>query len=194
LIGSVQMRNQATLIGNLCTASPAGDTIPGLIVHDASIEIAASSGDRRRVDIASFITGPGQTILKPDELVTSLYLLPLAEGESSAFQRFTQREALDLAFASVAARLAYESDGQTIRKARLALGAVDASVIEAPEAAAMLTGNPLDDAVLRECAEAAAQACSPISDLRASADYRRQLIKALVIDVVTEAARRAHLE
>jgi CO/xanthine dehydrogenase FAD-binding subunit len=194
LIGSVQMRNQATLIGNLCTASPAGDTIPGLIVHDASIEIAASSGDRRRVDIASFITGPGQTILKPDELVTSLYLLPLAEGESSAFQRFTQREALDLAFASVAARLAYESDGQTIRKARLALGAVDASVIEAPEAAAMLTGNSLDDAVLRECAEAAAQACSPISDLRASADYRRQLIKALVIDVVTEAARRAHLE
>ena len=194
VIGSVQMRNQGTLIGNLCTASPAGDTIPGLVVHDASIEIASSPGDRRRVDVADFIGGPGKTILKADELVTALYLSPLADGEASAFQRFTQREALDLAFASVAARLSYESDGKTIRKARLALGAVDETVIEASDAAEILIGHALDDAMLNKCAEAAAQACSPISDLRASADYRRQLIKAVVIDVVTEAARRARHE
>ena len=194
VIGSVQMRNQATLIGNLCTASPAGDTIPGLVVHDAKVEIASSPGDRRRVDVADFIQGPGKTILKADELVTALYLSPLAHGEASVFQRFTQREALDLAFASVAARLAYESDGKTIRKARLALGAVDETVIEAPDAAAMLVGHSLSDALMNQCAEAAAQTCSPISDLRASADYRRQLIKALVVDVATEAGRRAHHE
>ncbi len=194
VIGSVQMRNQATLIGNLCTASPAGDTIPGLVVHDASIEIASSSGDRRRVDVDDFITGPGKTILKADELVAALYLSPLAEGEASAFRRFTQREALDLAFASVAARLAYESDGKTIRVARLALGAVDETVIETRDAASMLVGHSLSDTLLNKCAEAAAQACSPISDLRASAEYRRQLIKALVVDVVTEAGRRAHRE
>jgi CO/xanthine dehydrogenase FAD-binding subunit len=194
VIGSVQMRNQATLIGNLCSASPAGDTIPGLVVHDASIEIASSSGDRRRVDVDDFITGPGKTILKADELVAALYLSPLAEGEASAFRRFTQREALDLAFASVAARLAYESDGKTIRVARLALGAVDETVIETRDAASMLVGHSLSDALLNKCAEAAAQACSPISDLRASAEYRRQLIKALVVDVVTEAGRRAHRE
>jgi carbon-monoxide dehydrogenase medium subunit len=194
VIGSVQMRNQATLIGNLCSASPAGDTIPGLVVHDASIEIASSSGDRRRVDVDDFITGPGKTILKADELVAALYLSPLAEGEASAFRRFTQREALDLAFASVAARLAYEPDGKTIRVARLALGAVDETVIETRDAASMLVGHSLSDALLNKCAEAAAQACSPISDLRASAEYRRQLIKALVVDVVTEAGRRAHRE
>jgi CO/xanthine dehydrogenase FAD-binding subunit len=194
VIGAVQMRNQATLIGNLCTASPAGDTIPGLVVHDASVEITSPSGERRRVEIANFVTGPGKTILKADELVTALFLLPLADGEASAFQRFTQREALDLAFASVAVRIAYESDGKTIRKARLALGAVDSTIIEATDAAAMLVGHSLSDALLRQCAEAAAQACSPISDLRASADYRRQLIKALVVDVATEAGQRAHHE
>jgi len=194
VIGSVQMRNQATLIGNLCTASPAGDTIPGLVIHDASIEIASSPGDRRRVDASDFITGPGKTILKADELVTALHLSPLAKGEVSVFQRFTQREALDLAFASVAARLAYEPDGKTVRAARLALGAVDETVIEAPDAAAVLVGHSLDEALLSKCAEAAAQACSPISDLRASADYRRQLIKALVVDVVAEAGRRANHE
>ena len=112
----------------------------------------------------------------------------------SVFQRFTQREALDLAFASVSARLAYEPDGKTVRAARLALGAVDETVIEAPDAAAVLVGHSLDEALLSRCAEAAAQACSPISDLRASADYRRQLIKALVIDVVAEAGRRARHE
>ena len=194
VIGSVQMRNQATLIGNLCTASPAGDTIPGLVVHDASIEIASSTGVSRREDIADFIRGPGKTILKADEVVTALYLSPLADGEGSAFQRFTQREALDLAFASVAARLAYEPDGKTIRKARLALGAVDSTVIEASDAAEMLVGHSLSDVLLSQCADAAARACSPISDLRASANYRRQLIKALVVDVVVEAGRRANHE
>ena len=194
VIGSVQMRNQATLIGNLCTASPAGDTIPGLVVHDASIEIASSSGDRRRVDVADFITGPGKTTLKADELVTAVYLPPLTKGEVSVFQRFTQREALDLAFASVAARIAYESDGKTIRAARLALGAVDETVIEASDAAAILVGHSLDEALLCKCAEAAAQVCSPISDLRASADYRRQLVMALIIDVVADAGRRARHE
>lgn len=191
LIGSVQLRNQATLIGNLCTASPAGDTIPGLVVHDARVEITSASLNRREIDIDSFLIGPGKTALKSDELVTAVRLTPLAEAEASVFRRFTQREALDLAFASVAARVAFETDGSTVRAARLALGAVDATVVEAPDAAAILKGRSLNDPVLRECAEAAAEACSPISDHRASADYRRQLVKALVIDVVTEAGRQA---
>lgn len=191
LIGSVQLRNQATLVGNLCTASPAGDTIPGLVVHDARVEIASSATDRREVDIGNFLIGPGKTVLTSNELVTAVTLSPLAKGEASFFQRFTQREALDLAFASVAARVGLESDGSTIRAVRLALGAVDETVIEVSDTASILSGGSLNDAALQDCAEAAAEACSPISDHRASADYRRQLVRALVVDVLAEAGRRA---
>ena len=191
LIGSVQLRNQATLVGNLCTASPAGDTIPGLVVHDATVEIVSAAGKHREIDIGSFLIGPGKTDLDSDEIVTAVRLTPRGQNEASCFRRFTQREALDLAFASVAARVAFEPDGSTVRAARLALGAVDKTVVEAPDAAAILQGRSLNAAVLRECAEVAAAACSPISDHRASADYRRQLVRALIIDVVAEAGRRA---
>ncbi|MGI9234287.1 MAG: FAD binding domain-containing protein [Woeseiaceae bacterium] len=194
LIGSVQLRNQATLVGNLCTASPAGDTIPGLLVHDATVETTSASGKRREVDIGSFLIGPGKTDLGADEIVTAVKLTPLGRGEASCFRRFTQREALDLAFASVAARVAFEPDGSTVRDVRLALGAVDKTVIEAPDAAAILKGRALNDTALRECADAAAETCSPISDHRASARYRRQLVRALIIDVVAQAGQRVRDE
>ncbi|MGI9272265.1 MAG: FAD binding domain-containing protein [Woeseiaceae bacterium] len=193
LIGSVQLRNQATLVGNLCTASPAGDTIPGLVVHDTIVEIASASGQQRAINITDFLVGPGKTDLNTDEIVTAVRLTPLRKDETSCFQRFTQREALDLAFASIATRIAFEADGATIRDARLALGAVDKTVIEAPEAAAILQGRTLSDAALRECGDAAADTCSPISDHRASADFRRQLIRALIVDVVSEAGRRINI-
>lgn len=192
-IGSVQLRNQATLVGNICTASPAGDTIPGLLVHDAVVEIVSASGGPRRLDLDRFLVGPGQTELNSGELAVAVSLSRLAPGEASAYRRFTQREALDLAFASVAARLAFEPDGRTVSGARLALGAVAPTALDAAEAAATLVGRPITEAALCACAEAAAGACSPISDHRASADYRRQLVKALVRDVVTEACRRAEV-
>ncbi len=191
LIGSLQLRNQATLVGNICTASPAGDTIPGLLVHDAVVEIVATLGDRRRLGLNDFLVGPGRSGLRHDELAIAVTLSRLGPREASAYRRFTQRNALDLAFASVAARLAFESDGRTVSAARLALGAVAPVALEVPEAAATLVGQPLNEATLRACAEAAAEACSPISDQRASADYRRQLVMTLVHDVVGETARRA---
>ena len=190
-IGSVQLRNQATLVGNICTASPAGDAIPGLLVHDAVVEIVSPSGDRRRLDLDRFLLGPGQTGLTRGELAVAVSLSRLAPGEVSAYRRFTQREALDLAFASVAVRLAFEPDGRTVNGARLALGAVAPTVLDAAEAAATLVGRPITDAALDACAETAAAACAPISDHRASAEYRRQLVKVLVRDVVGEACRRA---
>jgi CO/xanthine dehydrogenase FAD-binding subunit len=192
VIGSVQMRNQGTLIGNLCTASPAGDTLPGLLVHDVEIEIVRASGEHRRLDLDAFLVGPGKNALHKDELVLGVSLSRLGTLEGSAYQRFTQRDALDLAFASVAARVAFAPDGHTVRAARLALGAVGATVIEATEAAALLVGHELTTAGLQACGAAAADASAPISDHRASAEYRRQLVKILVSEVVTEAGRRAH--
>jgi len=190
-IGSVQLRNQATLIGNVCTASPAGDTLPGLLVHDAEIEVAAVGGKRRNINLADFIIGPGQTGLQAGELAVAISLSSLGPGEASAFQRFTERRALDLAFAGVAVRLALDSDSCTVRAAHLALGAVGPTAFNAAEAAATLVGQPLSEATLQACAKVAAEICKPITDHRATADYRRQLVKVLVRDVVTEAGRRA---
>jgi CO/xanthine dehydrogenase FAD-binding subunit len=186
VIGSVQMRNQATLLGNVCTASPAGDTLPGLLVHGAVLETINVSGGKRRLALDEFLLAPGVNKLQAGELATSISIRPLVPGEASAFRRFTERRSLDLAFASVAARISFEEDGQTVRKARLALGAVGPCAFMAADAAAALDGRPLNAASLSRCAEAAAEYCSPISDHRASSDYRRQLVKVLVHDVVTE--------
>lgn len=190
-IGSVQLRNQATLMGNVCTASPAGDTLPGLLIHEAVVEIASRGGEWRSVKLADFLIGPSKTGLKPGELCTALSIFPLKQGEASHYKRFTERKALDLAFASVAARLKFEADGETISQCSLALGAVAPTAIEAREAAKIFVGKPLSDATLQACGEAASEICSPITDHRASADYRRHLIKVLVGDVVRETARRA---
>jgi carbon-monoxide dehydrogenase medium subunit len=189
-IGSVQLRNQATLVGNVCTASPAGDTIPGLLVHDAVVEVVNVSGQRRHLSLDDLLVGPGRTKLKDDDLVVALGLSRLGPREASAYLRFTQRRALDLAVASVAARLELEPDGRTVAALRLALGAVGPIAFDAGEAAALLVGRPMSDAGFGDCARAAAAACSPISDHRASADYRRQLVRALVADAIAEAARR----
>ena len=191
VIGSVQIRNQATLAGNLCTASPAGDTLPGLFVHDAVVLLVGADGGRRRLAIGDFLLGPGKTAMSDGELVAGIELTSLRDDEASGFRRFTQREALDLAFASVAVRLRIDPGSGVVRDARLALGAVDSTVIEAADAAAALRGRSIDERVLNDCGEVAARACSPISDLRCSAAYRRQLIRALIVDVVVKTAKRA---
>ena len=191
VIGSVQMRNQGTLLGNVCTSSPAGDTLPGLLVHGAVLETINNSGRKRRLALEEFLLAPGVNTLEAGELATSISISPLGPREASAYGRYTERRSLDLAFASVAARISFEADGQTVRKAWLALGAVGASAFMATDAATALHGSPLNQASLSRCAEAAAESCSPISDHRASADYRRQLVKVVVRDVVTCAQSRA---
>lgn len=190
VVGSPQLRNQATMVGNVCTASPAADTVPGLLVHDCLVEIINRENEPRRVALKDFTVGPATTVLGEGELVTGLMLSRLGRNETSAYQRFTYRKALDLAFVGVAARLDYEEDGQTLKSVRLALGAVGPTVIDAGAATDILTGHPLDEDRLRICADAASQLCEPISDHRASAGYRRQLIGALVGDVVRQAAER----
>ena len=191
VVGSVQLRNQATLVGNVCTASPGGDTIPALHVHDAALDIVSAAGDRRSVKISDFVHGPGQTDLNTGEVVTGVTLRGLGQREGSAFSRFTQRNALDLAIASVAACLSFESDGRTVARAHLSMGAVGPTVLDADEAARSLVGHPLEPARLRNCADLTAECCRPITDHRASADYRRQLVRTLTMDVVDAAAERA---
>ena len=190
LVGSVQLRNQATIVGNVCTASPAADTVPGLLVHDCVVETADRKNNTRRIDLKNFMIGPGKTALRDGELVTGLTLTRLGKNQTSAYQRFTQRAALDLAFASVAVKLDFDQDGVALKSVMLVLGAVGETAIDASSAADGLIGYPLSEDRLSQCADAASQMCEPISDQRASAGYRHQLIRALVVDVIKQAAAR----
>ncbi len=185
LVGSVQLRNQATLLGNVCSASPAGDTLPALLVHQAQVEIAAAPDQKFEISLDDFLLAPGKTMLAPGELVSGISLCGLQANEMSAYRRHTERQSHDLAFASVAARLAFEADGCTVAGARLALGAVGPTALIAAEAADSLVGHPLTREATSICAAIAAETCNPISDFRAGADYRRQLVKVLAGDVVS---------
>ncbi len=190
-VGSPQLRNTATLVGNLCTASPAGDTIPGQFVHGAVVDLVDAAGNRRSPSVADFITGPGRTTLRAGEIVTGVRVEANGPSEGSAYRRFTERNAIDLAFAGVAARVCFEEDGETVRSVRLALGAVGPTVIDATPHAAALVGEPMTRERLSVIADAAVSASSPISDHRCSADFRRQLVRVLTIESVEAAAIRA---
>jgi len=191
LVGSVQLRNQATLLGNVCSASPAGDTLPALLVHEAQVEIAGSPGQHRQIPLHDFLLTPGQTALAPGELALGVSLRGLQANEMSAYRRHTERRALDLAFASVAAQLTFETDGYTVAGAHLALGAVGPTALVAVEAAEALVGHALTEERKSICAAIAAETCQPISDFRASADYRRQLVEVLTGDVIDELEQHA---
>jgi carbon-monoxide dehydrogenase medium subunit len=162
-----------------------------LFVHDARVETVDSSGMTRSTAVSEFLHGPGSTSLHDDEVVAAVRLTPSSPGTGSAYRRFTERNALDLAFAGVAASVALEADGVTIRSVRLALGAVGPTVMDASEVTATLIGRTADTELLASVAEAAAGACSPITDHRCSADYRRQLVHVLTLEVIDEAMRRA---
>lgn len=190
LIGSVQIRSRATLAGNVCNASPAADSVPALVVHDA----VAVLRDGLRSDplpLTEFLKGPGRTALRRGQFVEALEVTPLAQGEGSCYRRFTVRESMDLAFVGVGALVRVAADGRTVERARLALGAVGPTVEMAPAAEALLLGREPTEGLLLECGEVAAAGCHPIDDLRASAAYRRRLVVALVREVLAEAVARA---
>ncbi len=186
-IGSIQIRNLATLGGNIAHASPAADTVAALLALDAQVDIASADGERS-VPIHALFTGPGQTILTAGEIMTRFRLPSPASG--SHYIKHKIREVMDLAFIGVAA--AVDMDNGTITGARIGLAAVAPTPIRATEAEELLAGKSLTDAILAEAGEAAAAACSPISDLRCSAEHRREMVDVLTRRTVREAVARAH--
>ena len=176
-LGSVQVRNRATLGGNLCNGAPSAETAPALLALDARAEIYGKGG-RRFVDLRDFFLGPGSTILEKGELLTSLKIPLAGKPHGAVYYNLTTRKAMDIAFVGVAVLLEIDED-KRISKARIALGAVAPTPIRAPSAEKVLEGRHPDAETIRESAELAARSSSPISDLRASADYRREMVKRL---------------
>jgi carbon-monoxide dehydrogenase medium subunit len=171
-MGSAQIRAVATVGGNLCNASPCAELATPLLVYEARAEIAGA-GSRREVPLEEFFRGPGQTCLAPDEVLTAVLVARPAPGSRACYRR-KGRVGMDLALASVAVRLARE--GGRCRGVRVAAGAVAPTPIRLPAVEVLLEDAVPDAALLAQVQQQAAAGILPISDLRASADYRRQIV------------------
>lgn len=171
---SWQVRNMATVAGNLFTPPPGGDVATALLALDAEVELAGPAG-RRVLPLRNFWTGFMTTALSPDELVARLVVPVTADRQ--AFLKFGRKAANTPAVVTVAARAVM--DGDTVADARVALGAVGPHPLRSPGAEAALTGRPLDAAAIGEAAAAAAEDAQPFSDAVASAWYRRRMVRVM---------------
>lgn len=172
-MGSVQIRNAATVGGNLCGASPCADTAPPLLVLGARLAVRrAASGREEEVPLEEFFLGPRQTRLGPHDLVTAVVLDPPSPEARAVFFKKT-RVQMDLALASVAVLL--ELDGTTCRKARVAAGSVAPTPRRLEAVERVLTGQVLSREVVLRAAEVARESVAPICDVRAGDDYRRHV-------------------
>ena len=188
LVGSVQIRNLATVGGNLCNAAPSADMAPPLLALDAEAIIAGPRG-RRRVPMADFFTGVRRTVLTPDELLVELIVPAPGPRSGGQYLRHTPRRELDIAVVGVASQITL-SDG-VCRKARIALAAVAPTPIRATAAERALEGQPLTAQLIARAAQLAVEAARPISDQRGSADFRRHLVGVLTRRTLTTALERA---
>lgn len=170
--GSVQIRNRATLGGNTANASPAGDSIPGLISLGASVYLRSARGERT-VPVEQVFTGPGKTVLAPDEVIVR-FNVPRVRGVAGAFQRLGQRRAQAISKVSVAATAVIAPDLR-VQTIKVALGAVAPTVIRAPKTEALLTGRALEPGLIAEAGDLVATEVRPISDVRSTKDYRQEM-------------------
>jgi carbon-monoxide dehydrogenase medium subunit len=193
ILGSVQTRNMATLGGNVCNAAPSADTAPPLLVLGARADIAGPGG-RRQVPLEQFFTGPGQTVLGRDEILAGLLIPTPASRTGACYERHTPRAEMDIAVVGEAALVTLEPGGDLIREARIALGAVAPTPVRAPEAEASLAGQPPSEEAFQRAAELAAGAARPISDVRASAAFRRHLVQVMTARCLRRAVERARSE
>ncbi|HXJ79701.1 MAG TPA: xanthine dehydrogenase family protein subunit M [Candidatus Methylomirabilis sp.] len=188
LIGSLQVRNLASVGGNLCNAAPSADMAPPLIALDAEAVIAGPGGERR-VPILEFFTGVRKTVLAPDELLVDLSVPSPGRHSGGQYLRHTPRRELDIAVVGVASQLTM-TDGRCT-KARIALAAVAPTPIRAIRAERSLEGQPVTPESIEQAAALAVEAAAPISDQRGSAEFRRHLVRVLTRRTLTTALQRA---
>lgn len=187
-IGAVQTRNLGTLGGNLITCVPSMDSGPTLIALEASLTVANASGERR-MPLGELFAGPRKTTLKPGDLLVDIVIPKENLNKPAAFEKFGLRKGQALALVNAAA--AFFPDKGNFRAPRIALGAVAPVVIRAPKAEAYLEGRAISAEAMAEAGRIAATEAKPISDFRASAGYRRDLIAVLVKRALGNAHARA---
>lgn len=192
LIGSAQIKNRGSIGGNICNAAPSADSAPPLLCLDARAILASNKG-KRTVRLNEFFLGPGKTALTEDELLVEIEIPTPASPSAGCYLRHTTREEMDIAVAGVACFLTLSPQNEIVQSARIALGAVAPTPIRAPEAEAILEGNRITKAMIEEAAEKAAEEANPVSDLRASSEYRRELVRVLTKRTLEKACQELGL-
>ena len=187
-LGSIQIRNRATIAGNICRASPSADTLPPLIADEAILKIYGPQGERE-IAMEAFFTGPGQTVLAQDEVLVEIAVPAPPAHTGKVYIKHGRRKAMELATVGVAVNL--RMAGDICQEVRIVLGAVAPTPIRAHKAEGILRGNVADEATIETAAQAAMAESRPISDVRSSAAYRRQMVKALTKRVLQKAVNMA---
>ncbi len=183
---SDQVRSVATIGGNLCNASPAGDMLPPLMALNAKVVLEARSDGRansRRLSLQEFLLGPGKTARTDNELLTAIVIPKCGAGHFHRFYKLGRRPALDISTISVA--VVARVEGKTMTGVRVALGAVAPTVVRASSCEALLEGAELNKNTIALAAKAAADDVNPISDVRASAWYRSQMVTNIVTRILS---------
>jgi len=175
---SLQIRNTATIGGNICRASPSGETLAPLLVLDAKAKIAFADGEKTE-PFTSFFQGPGKSTVGLKGLLTEITVPYPAPGSKSVYLKHAVRGAMDIAMVGVAVLITPDTAKNSLQDVRIGLGAVAPTPLRASKTEALLRGKPLTAALLKEAAAMAASESSPISDQRSSAEYRRWIVEAL---------------
>ncbi len=190
LLGSVQVRNLATIGGNLCHAAPSAETAAPLLALGAKAKIAGTGGERV-IPLEDFFNCPGETCLKTGEILVELRIPSPPARSAGVYLKHSIRKAMDIAFVGTGVVVALGDGEGTCRDIRIALGAVAPTPMRAVKAEALLRGKKLEEGLLREAGEIASQECSPISDIRCSAEHRREIVKVFVRRAAQQAAELA---
>lgn len=188
-VGCEQTRNRGTLGGNIANASPAADTIPPLLIFDTNIHLHGKTGGRT-ISLRDFLVGPGITKLMEGEFIRSVSFKPFKGGWGAAFQKLGKRNGMAISVVSAAAAIKFGADGK-IAQARLSLGSVAPKVVRSSRAESVLTGQYLTSKILEEASHVCLEDIAPISDIRASAEYRRKSAKVIAYRVLSQAANDA---
>jgi carbon-monoxide dehydrogenase medium subunit len=189
LIGSTQIQGRATMVGNMCNASPAADSVPAMIAAGAMVTVVGPDG-RRDVPVEEVCIGPGKTSLKKGEIVASVLLPARPPRSGDAYLRFIPRTEMDIAVVGAGVSLTLDDKG-VCTAARVGLGAVAARPLLVPQAAKALVGTTVDDHALEHLAAAASAACRPIDDKRGTIEYRTKVAGVLARRAAAIALERA---
>ncbi len=184
VVASPQIRAKGTLVGNICNASPSCDNGPNMIAQEATILVQGPNSDRV-IKAEDFFTGVKKTSLEPGEIVTGVIIPALAKNQKASYIKHAVRKAMDLAIIGVAVKLTM--DGNKCTDAKIALGAVATTPIRAPQAEEILIGKELTDEIIVKASEAAMNICEPISDIRASKEYRKDMIRVFTKRAIKQA-------
>jgi len=179
LLASMEIRNRATVGGNLCTAAPSADMPPSLLVLDTKAVMTSNEGERT-IPLEEFFAGPKRNTLNRGEILTRLEIPPMKPNSAGEYIKFGRRRAMEIAMIGVAALITLEPDKVRCKEARLALATAAPTPIRAREAEKVLAGKAPDHEVIASAAQTALEACSPRTSWRTTAEYRRDLIPVLV--------------